>query len=286
MTDIQDTPIEVTDANVDQLLEQQRQEEAPAEAKHEEPAEKKHDGPEPKVPLGALHEERMRRKALEAEKSQLAKELEENRRWRQENEQILAERLAALQQKQQIDPAENPVGYLATQQQETQKMLAEMQENQRKQNEQYQQNVAMQQFAIHVQRDEEAFISKTPDYSQAAQHAREFKEKEYMTFGFTPEQAKEQVDRDAIAIAQRALQLGESPANLFYQYAVNVAKYQPQVNGEQKLNMMEAGQKASKPSGGSGKSPTLTLETLASMSSEEFARATSDEDAFRRLMGG
>lgn len=282
MTDIQ-AEVQVTNENVDQLLEQQKTPEQKTEEVVQE--EKKHDGPEPKVPLGALHEERMRRKAVEAQMQELRRQNEENQKWRNENEQKLAERIAALQPKQAIDPAENPVGYLATQQYETQKMLAEMQEAQRKQESMQQQNAAMQQFASHVQRDEEVFTSKTPDYSDAAKFAREFKTKEYMTFGFTQEQAEAQVNNDAFAIAQRALQLGESPANLFYNYAKTVG-YKPQANGEQKLSMMEAGQKASKPSGGSGKSPTLTLETLVSMSSEDFARATSDEAAFRKLMGG
>ena len=290
MTDVN---VEVTNENVDQLLAEQQKadEQAPTDVKPDESQtteqsqEKKHDGPEPKVPLGALHEERMRRKAAEAQMQELRRQNEEYNKWRAQNEQILAERLAALQPKPQIDPVENPVGFLANQQAETQKLIAQFQEEQRQQQEQQRHNAALQQFTHIVTTSEQQFAKEKPDYFEAVNYAKAFKAKEYMTFGYSEQEAKQLVDQDAIGIAQRALQLGENPANLAYQYALT-AGYKPSVNAEQKLNMMEAGQKASKPSGGSGKSPTPSLEALLAMSDDDSYRATKDDNAFKKLVGG
>lgn len=284
---------EVTNENVDQLLgEQQKADEqtptnngASEEKTEEQGHEKKHDGPEPKVPLGALHEERMRRKAAEAKLQESQRQMDEYNAWRTNNEKILSERLAALQQKPQIDPAENPVGFLASQQAETQKLIETLQREQRQQQENNEKNAVLQQFAQVVAQSEQQFAKEKPDYFEAVNYAKAFKAKEYMTFGYSEQEAAQLVNQDTVGIAQRALQLGENPAYLAYQYALT-AGYKPSVSGEQKLNMMEAGQKASKPSGGGGKSPALTLESLASMSNEDFARATADESAFRKLMGG
>lgn len=271
-------PVEVTAENVDALLDQQR--ETPQET-HE--VEKKE---EPKVNLGALHEERARRKALEAEKRSLSEQLAQQQAWRQQNEQTLNERLAALMPRQpQIDPNENPVGYLAEEQRATRAEIQKLQEAQRAQIENNSQLEAINRFSQHVQSDEQRFSVEKPDYLQAVAYAKEFKAKEYRAFGYSEDEVRGMVNNDALSIAQRALQLGGSPAEYAYQYALTVG-FKPSVGAEKKLSMMEAGQKAAKPSGGGGKDTgSVTLEQLVSMSPEDFEKATSG-GAFKKLMGG
>lgn len=277
-------PVQVTDENLDKLFEEQKNEEVQTkEATKEEVKEETKE--EPKVNLGALHEERARRKALQAELKQVNERLAQEAAWRQQNETILQERLAAMQQNRpQIDPNENPVQYLSQKQEETQKMLADFQKRQEEQDQRVAQERSAQQISQYVEAEERRFATEKPDYLQAVGFAKEFKAKEYRTFGYSEEQIAHLVNADAVAIVQRALQIGESPANMAYQYALSVG-FKPQVNAEKKLDMMEAGQKAAKPSsGGSKDTGTLSLEQLASMSDDDFGKITDAQ--FRKLMGG
>lgn len=271
----------VTNENVDSLLQEQKDAETSPIEKTEEKKE------EPKVNLGALHEERARRKALEAEKRDLSERLNQQMEWRQQNEQTLNERLAALMpRQQQIDPNENPVQYLAEQQRQTQEVIEKMRQEQTQQQTANSQAEAVNRFTQHVQADEKRFEAEKPDYMQAVAFAKEFKAKEYKTFGYSDSEAAQMVNNDALGIAQRALQLGGSPAEFAYQYALTIG-FKPTVGAEKKLSMMEAGQKAAKPSSGGGKDTgSVTLEQLVSMSSDDFAKATSSDAAWKKLMGG
>ena len=92
-----EAPVEVTNENVDQLLEQEKTGEVPAE---EVVKEEKRE--QPNVPLGALHEERMKRRSFEAKTRELESQLAQQMSWRQQNEQILNERLNALQRQPEL----------------------------------------------------------------------------------------------------------------------------------------------------------------------------------------
>ena len=272
-------PVEVTAENVDQLLKEQENEGLQTQETEAKEVKKE----EPKVNLGALHEERARRKALEAEKRQLTEQIAQIQAERAKNEQMIRDRLAALQQPQ-INPQEQPVEYLANEQKQTREMLADMQRRQQEQEQRQQQEIGMQRFAQAIQADEQAFAKENSDYMQAVAFAKERKASEYRAFGYSDQEVQEFVQADAISIAQRALQLGESPARLVYEYAKTVG-FKPQVSAEKKLGMMEAGQKAAKPSSSGGKdSATLSLEQLASMNSDDFSKITDAQ--FKKLMGG
>jgi hypothetical protein len=278
------SPVEVNSENIDQLFEQQRgaeSAESTPEAKNEVKEEKRE---EPKVNLGALHEERMRRKAAEAKVREYNAELNQLRQWRQQNEAILQERLAALQQPKSYDPEKQPVEYLANEQKRTQELLAELNKRSEQQEQLMQAERAAMQFRNHVIAEEEKFAKDQPDYLKAIDYAKKFKASEYRALGYGDEEVAAALQQDIIGIATRALQLGESPAKLAWQYALAVG-FKPSVSPEKKLNMMEAGQKATKPSsGGSQDTATLSLDVLASMSNEDFAKLS--ESDFRKVMGG
>lgn len=287
MTDVAafgETPApEVTTENVDALIEQQKgAEPAPTEEKTE-----KHEKSEevPKVPIHALHEERLRRKALEAEKRALAEEVANFKREREENTRMLQERFAAMQ-KQQINPQEQPLEYLTElhkqQQEAIQRIESQTQEQERRRSEE----MAINRFHHFVKSDEESFAAQNPDYLKAVGFAKEHKFKEYTALGYSEEEAIAAVQQDAVGIAQRALQIRESPAKLAYEYAKSIG-YKPSVDAEKKLGMMEAGQKASKPSSGGGNDTgKLTIEHLASLSNEDFHKLNLTDEQFRKVMGG
>lgn len=272
---------EVTAENVDTLLaEQKGTETAPA-------AEEKHEKTEevPKVPIHALHEERLRRKALESEKRAMAEEIAAFKREREENTRMLQERYAAMQ-KQQINPQEQPLEYLTELHKQQQEAIQRIENQTKEQERQRSESEAINKFYHHVKTDEDNFSKETPDYMKAVGFAKEQKVKEYMSLGYAQEEAIAAMQQDAMGIAQRALQLGESPARLAYEYAKTIG-YKPSVDAEKKLGMMEAGQKASKPSSGGGNDTgKLTIEHLASLSTEEFNKLNLTDADLRKVMGG
>lgn len=258
-----------------------------AAAPEEQVSETPEQQPEQKfVPLGALHEERQKRKNAEAMFRQRDQEYATWQRQADERLNVLHQ-LALQNQPQEQQPSfeQDPLtGTYREVQRVGQEVQTLKQDMQRTQLEQRQQQVVGR-FVHDVESHERAFAQQAPDYYAAVNWAKQKKESEYVAVGFTEEQAHARVQQEATEIALGALQRGESPAHVGYRLAQAIG-YQPQPNAQQKLSMQQDGRRASTPSGGSGHGGgRLSLDALAKMSGDDFRKAT-EGAAWKKLMGG
>ena len=264
------------------------QESAPEQPQEGATAEGEPQAPDTRqVPLGALHEERQKRKNAEAARA-------EDRRQMQilQNQQVEMMRyVQSLQQPQQqpipsfdSDPMTNigaTVHQTASEVQQLRNALVQRDQAESKKQ-------AMDQFVGTVTRAEQAFAQKAPDYFEAVTWARDRKAQEYVAIGLTEQDAWARVNNEAADLAYAALNRGESPAEVGYRLAKTIGYTpKPQANdAQQKLEMQRNGRAARTPSGGSGLGGgTLSLDALAKMSGSEFLKATSG-DAWKKLMSG
>ena len=211
---------------------------AAAEPKAEEPA-KAPEPPKPDerpkfVPHAALHEERLKRQALE-------KELADLRAGRQQpTEEVPRSEL--------VDPETDPIGAL--------KQIREFQEQQRQQGIRHQ---AEQEFTTRVQTHEADFAAATPDYADAITHLREARAAEIIAIAkatgtpLTQEQLGAQLRHEALQLADTAFRTGKNPGELFYAVA--------QAKGY-KLKAAEAPKPATQASEPDTKQATETIERL------------------------
>lgn len=247
---------------------------APAEPKAEEPAK----APEPTkpderpkfVPHAALHEERLKRQALE-------KELADLRAGRQ---QPTEETPKAAE----IDPETDPIGAL--------KQIREFQEQQRQQGIRQQ---AEQEFTARVQTHEADFAAATPDYADAITHLRKSRAAEIIAIAkatgtpLTQEGLGAQLRHEALQLADTAFRTGKNPGELFY--AVAQAKGYKMKAAEaakppapepvdtkqatETIERLTRGQRAAKVSGGEPPDGggEVSLESLAKLNGAAFDAA-------------
>lgn len=231
------------------------------------------------VPQGALHEERARRKELQAQLQNLSAHQEQQRR-------VLEDRLNQLQfawqqQNQPKPPSfdEDPVNALKHETEATRQELAQMQAWQRQEWERQQvaavqmQNKARLEQA--VAEDVREFVEQAPDYLDAYKDLKEKRLKQYAALGYPPEQAIQIVNQEEYQLAATAFQNGRSPAQAVYEMALayGYTKKEAKQASEnvQKMETLQKGVKAAS-SLGSGGAPTgkLTVDAVAQMSDEEF----------------
>lgn len=265
------------------------------------------------VPHAALHEERERRKAVEA---QIAEE-RKARQTLEERTNLLLQRLnlGTDGQPQPASPAapeipkieEDPVGHLlgqiAQQRQVIDNLVGAVQ--QRSQQDQHAQTLAtIQQRAMIAERE---FRQQTEDYDAAVAHLLTAREKVLDMAGYADPAARQQmIAREALDVANRALQMGRNPAQMIYELA-QAHGYQkkapaPAEGGNEgdgadqaaaraplteRIAQQERGQQQDGRtlSGvrGSGPRP-LTAQRLAEMGADEFMKMM-DTPEGRELMG-
>lgn len=168
--------------------------------------------PEPQqVPLAALHEERRKRAEVEAQRHQLAAQIEQFKRAMQQ-----------AQAPQPPDPEEDPVGYLSFQNQQLQAQVQQMAEWRAQQERERQQQTQYATLTQTVAAAEQSFRAKTPDYDQAAQFALQMEDKRLSAF--YPDQAtRMQVLRqEAAQLMSQLVREGRDPAEGLYQMAKNL----------------------------------------------------------------
>ncbi len=251
--------------------------EAKPESSEEKPAKD-----DRKVDYGALAEERGKRK--EAEERVRKAELLAAR---------MEERFRAYTQPQQ-QPQRPPtpdedifgaVNHLVQRQQRTEAEFNRVRQ---------QQAAAQQQQKITewATTTEVEFHKEHPDYYDAVNHLRAGREAELKNFGYNPAHIKQTIQQDEIALVVQAGRAGKSPAELAYQIAKQrgyTAKSPPADDVNQKLDRIEAGQKASGTLSNVGGAPgggDVTLKMLVDMPEEEFAAWTAKNPAkYRRLRG-
>lgn len=184
------------------------------------------------VPLGALQEERTRRKQVEDRSREL--EAQNTALMDRMNQflQLQAQQQQAAQQPQQ-PPAEqipdfidDPVGHLEGLKAQFRRELAQMQQQMQGVNQHQQQQVQFNQLAQAANIQEAEFRAVTPDYDHAVAHFQAVKQAEYAALGMDPQQAAAQLGRDSLALVQYALGNKKNPAELLYNMA-KALRYTP-----------------------------------------------------------
>jgi hypothetical protein len=234
------------------------------------------------VPQGALHQERERRKATEAQFQTL--------------QQQLAELQAKLNPPPEIvipDPILDPAGFKKFQIDQITQRAQERVEIERRQVEAQQQQAVMQRLA----HDVSTFKATAPDYDNAFQHAVSVRKEELAFYGNSPEQIAAQIEVDVQAIVQQAYSQGKNPAEMFYSYA-KMRGYQgaapvvpqPSQAAAQVTALAQAQKQTASMATATGPSNDggMTIETLSKMSEAELAKMPkADRDAaMRKVMGG
>lgn len=223
------------------------------------------------VPHAALHEERLKRQALEKELADLR-----------------AGRTPEPEKPTEVDPETDPIAAL--------KEVRAYQQQQREQGERQQ---AEQAFVSRVQSHEADFAAATPDYAAAITHLREHRASEIISIAkalgktITQEQLGAQLRHEALATANDALQAGLNPGEVYYKlaqargYALKadppppppkVEEPDPVVSkaSNETIDRLTRGQKAASVRGG-GDPPDgggeMTLESLAKLEGAAFDKA-------------
>lgn len=247
------------------------------------------------VPHAALHEERTRRQALEAE---LGKAREERARF-DERLKIIQE----MNQRREEPAAEekpDPDDYVGRLEYAERK-LQEMQDGTVKQAEQTEAQRQAQARHAHLvsaaTEDVEKFKAVAPDYMDARSFYWNQRGPELMALGYSQQEAIQIIERDELSIASQAFQRGKSPAETLY----NIAKVRgytgkAAANGNgaedgaaEHVERVATGQQRSATLSGTGggAAPTeMTVTRLLAMSNDEFdAWTTKNPARAARLMG-
>ena len=235
------------------------------------------------VPQGALHQERERRKATEAQIQAL--------------QQQFAELQAKLNPPPEIvvpDPVLQPEAFKQFQIDQIKQRAAEKAEADR----QAQERAQEQQIMARVNQDVQQFRAATPDYDQAFQHAVKVRREELAFYGNSPEQIDQQIETDVRAIVQQAYTQGKNPGELFYGYAkmrgyspAQAARDPVPAQAAAQVNALAEAQRQTQSmatAGGPSSDGGVTIETLAKMSEAQLAKMPKAErDAMmQKVMGG
>jgi len=264
------------------------------------------------VELGALHEERERRKQ-EAARAQKAEQELARLSGRFTTLEELARAAAAEGKPKPVVPdvATDPVGHFKAEIAQRDQRLAEFENWAREQSRVQQEMVARQQQEQQIVTirnravaAEQEFAKTTPDYIEAADYVQRVRNAQLEAIGFTdPVARQQQLAMEALNLAVSAEQRGVNAASLIYQMAkatgwtpktptpaqptpANATQQQPTAaDGAKKLETVAKGQAANQSIGklNGQTAPTETsLEALLKMSDEDFDKATKG-DAWRKL---
>ena len=256
--------------------EETAQEEAPQEAKTEEK----------QVNLGALHEERQRRK--EADERARQAEIKAAKYEARVQAWLDAQQQSKQEPQVELDPDKDIFTFAKHVGKEVGDIRAELQQ----QRQAVQAAREKQQYFDWANKHEPAFIKENPDYIDAVKHLREQRFEELVEMGYEPNQANEIVQNDEYGLVRQAHQMGKNPA----EYAYNLAKrrgYQKRAAGTQSLSermgTIAAGQKNNQTLssvGGRAGGGELSARDLLSMDKDEFESfMNKSPKQFRRIMG-
>jgi hypothetical protein len=262
--------------------------EQPAETKEaptEKPAaqpEQKENASEKFVPLGALHEERERRKELQRQVQE-----------QQQRTQLMEQRFQQMMERANQTPVPNfedaPLEHLQLNQARLEKQLQQQNQTlqQRQEAERRQQQV--QHFNNRYEESLYKYREAQPDLTEAMQYLAKAKVEEYQAAGYSLQQAKQLLHEDETAIVANAFNAERNPAETIYKLA-KVRGYKPAsekpADAQKKLDQLESGLKASKSLGtGGGKaSDKFSLEAVAQMSNDEFSDFIANDKNWEKLM--
>lgn len=264
--------------------EQQEQEESSEQVPEAEQQQEK----QTMVPHAAMHEERERRKSVEAElneaRQQIARFNEVLARFEQPQEQ---------QQQPAPDPNQDPLGAF---QFETEQLRAQREQREAEQR-QHAEQQAQQQAIVEF---EQSYIgeltergNQDPEFQKAIDYLFDHQVQQYTSQGHSKEVATQATMRDAFNIALQARNANQDISQMFYGHAF-ANGYQPkpdpdpEVDLDNKLETIKKGQEQNKSlSGKGGGAPEpMTLAKLASMSDEEMdAWSKANPGMWEKIMG-
>jgi len=242
------------------------------ESEAESEAEK---APEKTVPYAALHEERQLRKEAAVENAEMRDKVSRM----EERFSMFREATTAPE----VDFDDDPAGHLKAQTEAQTKAITEIQATQRAQAEAQEQQKQFGDFMGHYSTAAAAFSESNPDFGAAYKHLAEQRTAIYKASGLDPRQIESSIQRDEIEVVQNAMQTGRDPAEAIYEVAkahgyINGPKPE-KTEGEEKIETIAEGQKASTTLAGTGKTTApISLEQLADMDSDspEFSKAWSE----------
>lgn len=232
-------------------------------------------------------EERIRRKESQKQIDHLR---QENEKLKEVFNQIMN------QQKQEAAPSfeDDPINALKYENEQLKKQLQGIQQDTQQTRQQIEVQNKQNAFINAYRNSADQFKSQNPDFDDAYNFLLESRMKEYETAGYEPEQAEQLALEDEAAIAANHLRKGSNPAAALYKLAqqrgykgaqnkTNVMNERIKEN-EQKIQTLERGLKASKSisSGGMNSKESLSLENIAEMDDDEFARF--DWDKLSRMV--
>lgn len=236
------------------------------------------------VRLGALHEERHKRRELE-------RQLQEFQGKYSTLESRTNEILKRFQQEDapQIPQWEqDPLGHTKTRLETQEERLARLEREDEQRRAMTEQQHHYMQFRGVVAQHTQEFVAKTPDYPQAYQHLLGMQAKALQVAGFPPDQVRATLEQFETAIAQRALQDGVNPAERAYAMAKEMG-YRPNAAPQdpaRKLQRIAEGQRTSaslSDAAGSAK-PQLDAKALAEMPDDDFAKIWANRKQVRQIL--
>jgi hypothetical protein len=221
-------------------------------------AEKTEPKPDRVVPLGALHEERARRKELQAKVDKM--------------EQTFAKLTERLNPQPQI-PAfeENPAAHLQAKTQQLEQQIQQQNETVQQAEARRAQEAQLAQFDNAYQSAAMQYAKQTPEFTDAYQHLIASRHQAYEQMGVDPGEYVERLKHEERQIAHTAFTLGVNPGALLHNLAT-AAGWKPKPQKQTpNLEVVAKGVQTKSLSGVSGK-PTsnMTLEALAEMNDEDF----------------
>ncbi len=218
------------------------------ETSTEEPKEEK------KVNLGALHEERQKRKELQGKMEAMEKRFAQ-----------LVENLQPKQETPQLPTIEDdPVTNIDYRLQQAEAFQQQFNQNQ-------QQQYVQEQVVGSYKAKAAEFANENKDFGDAYAHLLKGRISELKILGFDENSAIQFAQNEEFQIAQAALQQGANPAERLYQIAKQRGWQAKRSDAPVKdLKVIEKGQQKSKPGSGSPPSGELSLEALAEMSDDDF----------------
>lgn len=263
--------VEISDEQVEQFFDNGG--ELPAETPKNDEPEPVAPEPEPEkekyVPHGAFHEERQRRKELQAE-------LERVRHENAQTAQVMQQVLQQLRQQQSPIPdiQEDPVTNIDTRLRQIEEFRQQQarEQQERAQIEQQQAQAAQLTHAYRAAAQE--YAAQVPDLGEAYRHLIGSRVSEYQALGYDTQSAHALVQQEEMQIAAKAFHDGVNPAQRIYELAKLRGYAKQQAPQEQKMETLQRGTRASRATGGAPQTGEITLEALAeaadSLSPDEF----------------
>lgn len=218
----------------------------------------------------AMREEREKRKATDQKLEQL------NQAFNRVIDQTKWQQMQAMQAQQQREPSfeEDPLNSLNLRQSKLEQALShQYQLEQRRQQEEHLIN-RQTQFINTYKAHAEDYAQKNPEFTEAYNFLNKHRLEEHLAAGYTRDAANQILNEEEMAIVANAFKEGVNPAERIFKIAQMRGFKQATKTNDQKINQLERGMNASKslssPGGKTDKG--LTLEDVAAMNDEEFAK--------------